>query len=233
MIEKYNLQGRVCHISTKEAAEKVVAAKARGIKVTAEIAPHHLYFDEEVIASAAEAILSREKIASSDVIKISQREALLALTKMFQVNPPIRQTKENRLALIAALKNGEIDYLATDHAPHTIEEKEKGMSGLTHLDTYGSFATWLMKEHGFTAQDIIRICSYNPANFLSSFTDKKYGKIAEGFVGCLTVIDTGHSSVVDKTKLKTKARWSPFEGVTFPGAPIYTIIKGKLNKTLW
>ncbi len=117
---------------------------------------------------------------------------------MFQVNPPIRQTKENCLALIAALKNGDIDYLAADHAPHTIAEKENGASGLPHLDTYGPFAAWLMAEHHFTPQEIARVCSFNPGKFMNNFTPIKYGKIAAGFVGSLTVLDMNRPINISK-----------------------------------
>ena len=148
--------------------------------------------------------------------------------KMFQVNPPIRQSEENRLALIQALKNGDIDYLATDHAPHTIPEKEKGTSGLPHLDTYGSFATWLMAEHNFTSQDIARVCSKNPSIFFNEFSDTRHGKIEAGYAGSLTIIDLGKKLKVKREKLKTKCGWSPFEGYEFPGSVVMTVVKGKV-----
>lgn len=201
LIEKYSLKGKICHISTTEGVEKIVAAKKRGVNVTTEVTPHHLYFDETMITPE-----SRVR---------------------FQVNPPIRQTKENRLALIEALKRGDIEYLATDHAPHTIEEKEKGMSGLTHLDTYGPFTTWLMKEHGFSPKDIERVASRNPGAFLSEFSGEKHGKIEEGYIGSLTIVDIKKPKVVRAEDLKTKCRWSPFEGVEFPGSVTMTIVKGK------
>jgi dihydroorotase len=201
LIEKYGIKGKICHCSTAEGLQKILAAKHRGLEVTVEVTPHHLYFDETM--------LTHEN------------------RKMFQVNPPIRQTKENRLALITALKNGDIDYLATDHAPHSIAEKEKAMSGLTHLDTYGPFTVWLMSEHKFTAQDIARVCAYNPGQFLNQFQDKKYGEIKEGFAGSLSIIDMNRPIKIEKSKLKTKASWSPFEGVSFRGSVPYTIIRGK------
>ncbi len=148
--------------------------------------------------------------------------------KMLQVNPPIRQSEENRLSLLNALKNGEIDYLATDHAPHTIEEKEKGISGLTHLDTYGPFVTWLMRKHNFTPADIARISSSNPGNFFNQFTTEKYGEIREGYVGSMTVIDMNNPITITKEILNTKNHWSPFLGMTFPGSVVMTIIKGKI-----
>lgn len=205
LIEKYNLFGKICHCSTIEGINKIIDAKRRGINVTVEVTPHHLYFSTEGGSASPGNV-----------------------DKMLQVNPPIRQTKENRLALISLLKNGDIDYLATDHAPHTIAEKEKGISGLTHLDTYGPFVTWLMQEHNFTAEEIFRVCSKNPANFLNNFLKESYGKIKEGYVGSLTIIDLNKSIKITKDILKTKCGWSPFEGVTFSGSVHMTIIKGKI-----
>ncbi|MDD5720905.1 MAG: amidohydrolase family protein [Candidatus Pacebacteria bacterium] len=205
LIEKYNLVGKICHCSTVLGINKIIDAKKRGINVTVEVTPHHLYFSAD-----AKALADRDE------------------TNMLQVNPPIRQSKENRLGLIAFLKNGDIDYLATDHAPHTIEEKGKGISGLTHLDTYGPFTAWLMQEHNFTAKEIERVCSYNPANFINNFISDKYGKIEKGYVGSLTILNLNKQITITKDKLKTKCGWSPFEGITFPGSVAMTIIKGKI-----
>ena len=202
LIEKYQLQGKICHASTMEGIQKIIEAKKRGVNVTVEVTPHHLYFDESMLT---------EKNHTS-----------------FQVNPPIRQSKENRLALIEALKKGDIDYIATDHAPHSQEEKEKGISGLTHLDTYGPFITWLMKEHNFTPQEVTRACSINPANFLNQFMNEKYGKIEKNFVGSLAIVDKNKSTLINKENLKTKNHWSPFLGITFPGRVVMTIVKGKI-----
>lgn len=218
LIEKYNLIGKICHASTIEAIEKIAVAKAKGLKVTVEVTPHHLFFDETIFNKNSRT--------------------------MFQVNPPIRQTKENRLALIEALRTGKIDYIATDHAPHSVEEKAKGMSGLTHLDTFGPFMSWLMTEHNFSAQDILRVCSKNPADFINEFDltptlswkgegesiKLKFGEIKEGFIGSLTILDLHKPFVVTSDKLKTKCHWSPFLGVKFPGSVTMTVIKGKVFK---
>ncbi len=202
LIEKYDLTGKICHCSTTQGMQKIIEAKARGVKISVEVTPHHLYFDETMI---------------KDFKRVE-----------FQVNPPIRQTKENRLALIEMLKKGDIDYLATDHAPHSVEEKEKGISGLTHLDTYGPFVSWLMKEHGFTEEEIAKVCSLNPGNFINEFVEGKYGSIEEGYIGSLTVIDMKKPIKVEKEMLKTKCKWSPFLGITFPGSVVMTVIKGKV-----
>ncbi len=203
LIEKYKINGKICHASTKEGLDKIIEARRKGLPVTVEVTPHHLYFDETMIGNSR---------------------------KIFQVNPPIRQSKENRLALIEMLRRGDIDYIATDHAPHTVEEKKIGISGLTHLDTYGAFTTWLMKEHSFTREDIVRVCSQNPGRFLNNFSKEHFGEIRESSVGSLTVIDMEKTIKISKDNLKTRAGWSPFEGVIFPGSVVMTIIKGKILK---
>ena len=147
---------------------------------------------------------------------------------MLQVNPPIRQTKENRLAMINFLKNGQIDFWATDHAPHSLEEKTKGMSGIPHLDTYGSFVTCLVKEHDFIPIEIARVSSLNPGNFLNKFVAATYGKIEVGLVASFTILGMDQEIKITKEILKTKSGWSPFEGVTFPGRVVMTIVKGKV-----
>ena len=201
LIAKYGLKGKLCHYSTREGLRKIVDAKSRQIDVTCEVTPHHLYFDETVLTE----------------------ENRLWL----QMNPPIRG-RDDRVELIERLKCGDIDYLATDHAPHTVEEKQKGISGVPHLDTYGAFATWLMKEHGFSPQDIARVCSYNPGRFVNDFSEQKFGRIEEGYVGSLTVIDMSNPTRVSSDRLKTKCGWSPFKGVVFPGRVASTVVRGMI-----
>jgi dihydroorotase len=147
------------------------------------------------------------------------------------MNPPLRG-REDRLAMIEALRSGEIDYLATDHAPHSLEEKGKGTSGVPHLDTYGAFTTWLMAEHGFTTEEIARVCAANPGRFVQPYLSQSYGKgfgrVEEGYVGSLTVLDLKTSYVVTRQSLKTKCGWSPFEGVSFPGSVRHTVVRGRV-----
>ncbi len=218
LIKKYQLQGKICHVSTAEGLNKIVAAKKQGINVTCEVAPHHLYFDESIF----------------EVVGAGLGRPLLVTRQFLQVNPPLRKTSD-QMALIKGLKDRSIDYLATDHAPHTVAEKAKGlptgqagMSGMPHLDTYGPFASWLIQEHQFKPEDIARVCSFNPGKFLNQFSQNKYGKIEPGFAGSLTIIDMNRPIKIEKSMLKTKCAWSPFEGMTFPGSVVYTIIKGKI-----
>lgn len=208
LIVRYDLVGKLCHYSTKGGLEMIAAAKARGVRVTAEAAPHHLFFDDSML---------------TDTNRLWLR-----------MNPPLRG-REDRLALIRALREGVVDYLATDHAPHTLEEKRSGRSGVPHLDTYGAFATWLMAEHGFTAKDIARVCAYNPGNFVKEFLPRRfgngYGVIAPGYVGSLTILNPDAPFAVRREEMKTKCGWSPFEGYTLPGRVTYTVLEGKVYPT--
>lgn len=205
LIERYELQGKLCHYSTGDGLKKIAAAKARGVRVTAEATPHHLFFDDSMLTE----------------------ENRLWL----QMNPPLRG-REDRLALIEALRSGVVDYIATDHAPHTLEEKMEGVSGVPHLDTYGAFATWLMAEHGFTPMDIARVCAYNPGRFVKEFLPQGFGKgfgvVEAGYAGSLTIVDPKAPMVVRREEMKTKCGWSPFEGYTLPGRVTYTVLRGKV-----
>lgn len=135
--------------------------------------------------------------------------------------------------MIEALRSGLVDYIATDHAPHTIAEKMKGVSGVPLLDTYGAFATWLMAEHSFTAEEIARVCAWNPGRFVKEFLPASfgegYGKVAPGYVGSLTILDMQTPWLVTREQMKTKCAWSPFEGVTFPGRVRYTVLQGRVH----
>jgi dihydroorotase len=205
LIEKYELVGKLCHYSTGDGLKLIAAAKAKGLRVTAEVTPHHLFFDDTMLTD----------------------ENRLWL----QMNPPLRG-RADRLALIEALRSGLLDFIATDHAPHTLAEKATGVSGVPHLDTYGAFTTWLMKEHGFTPQQIARVCAFNPGEwvrkFLPSGFGNGYGRIEPGYVGSLTIVQPDAPYVVRRETMKTKCAWSPFEGFTLPGRVRYTVLRGKV-----
>jgi dihydroorotase len=207
LIERYQLRGKLCHFSTGEGMRDVIAAKQRGLRVTCEVTPHHLYFDDTML---------------NDENRL-----------WLQMNPPLRGP-EDRLAMIEALRTGAIDYLATDHAPHTLEEKQRGTSGVPHLDTYGAFTTWLMKEHGFTPQQIARVCAWNPGQFVREYLPQGsgygFGRVEAGYLGSLTILDMQTPYTVRRETLRTKCGWSPFEGVTFPGSVRHTIVRGRVYR---
>jgi dihydroorotase len=212
MIEKYHLKGKLCHYSSGEGLRLIREARSRGAKVLIEVTPQHLYFD---------------------IDQIDETER-----KSFQMNPPIRFMKD-RVALMTALKDGEIDFLATDHAPHTKEEKEKGTSGLTGLDTFGPFVTWLISE-GIDPKLIAKVASENPGDFFNQFLPswskisslfssmgKGAGYIRPGYRANFTVLNLKKPLTVTKEKLKTKVAHSPFMDITFPGQVEALIIGGK------
>jgi dihydroorotase len=205
LIEKYELLGKLCHYSTGDGLVKVREAKERGLRVTCEVTPHHLFFDDLMIT--------------------------VENAPWLQMNPPLRGVSD-RLAMIEALRDRTIDYIATDHAPHTVEENAKGISGVPHLDTYGAFATWLIAEHGFSACEIARVCAYNPGRFVNEFLPaafgKGYGLVEPGYVGSLTILDLNTPYEVTRESVKTKCGWSPFEGFQFPGSVRATVIRGKV-----
>jgi dihydroorotase len=199
MIEKYHLVGKLCHYSVGEGLPLIRAAKAKGVSVTAEVTPHHVFFDTAQITPANR--------------------------PWMQMNPPLRSPAD-RAAMLAALRDGTADYLATDHAPHTLAEKERGVSGQPHLDTYGPFVTWLLVEQGFTPERIAAICSANPGAFVNAYQKEKWGRLLPGYVGSLTVLDLKKPTTVRRADLKTKCGWSPFEGVTFPGSVAAVFVRG-------
>ena len=212
LIEKYNLIGKLCHYSSHEGLQLIRNARSRGVNVSIEVTPQHLYFDLEHLGESQ--------------------------LKSFQMNPPIRH-QHDREALKIALRNGEIQYLATDHAPHTTEEKEKGTSGLTGLDTYAGFVTWLLSE-GFSPKLIAKVTAENPGDFHNQFLDSwnlldqkntnlglGIGYLKPGFMANFTILQTNIPNTITVDKLRTKVLHSPFLGVTFPGSLKSLFIKGK------
>ncbi|PJZ68334.1 amidohydrolase [Leptospira perolatii] len=205
LIEKYDLQGKLCHYSTKDGLQKIIDAKKRGVKVTCEVTPTHLYFDKSMLTDENR--------------------------HWFQMNPPLRGP-EDKKALLEGVKDGWIDYLATDHAPHSIEEKKKGTSGISQLDTYSLFVTWLHRSAGLSLGIISKICSENPGSFINEFLPSEYGKgygfVEAGYCGSFTVLNFHKETIFQKEDIKSKSGWSPFEGVTFPGSISSVIDRGIL-----
>lgn len=199
MIEKYGLTGKLCHYSVGEGLSLIRQAKEKGLPVTAEVTPHHVYFDTSMLTPDNR--------------------------PWMRMNPPLRSPAD-REQMLEALRDGTADYLATDHAPHMVVEKEQGISGQPHLDTYGQFVTWLMVEKGFSPERIAAICSANPGAFVNPYCKQKFGRLLPGYVGSLTVLNLQKPHTVARADLKTLCGWSPFENVTFPGSVEAVIIGG-------
>jgi dihydroorotase len=198
--DSYGLEAHICHLSTARGLELIRRARARGQSVTCEVTPHHLYYDLD-------------------------NAGAFGHPEYLQSNPPLR-SRLDRIALLEGLAKGDIDALATDHAPHTIEEKESGTSGVTHLDTLGAFVFWLLAE-GLSLQAVARACAENPGRFISRFLPARHGKIAPGYVGSLTILKR-EGEIIRRSSLKTRAGWSPFEGRDFGGRVSHTVLRGRI-----
>ena len=191
----------ISHLSTAIGLDEVRRARASGLSMTCEVAPHHLFFDDE----------NRHQFP---------RGAWL------QMNPPLR-SPHDRAVLKEALLSGEIELLATDHAPHSLDENARGISGVPLLDTFGAFMTWLVDE-GFPWDVVVERASRSPARLYRPFIDGELGALVAGHPASFSVIGTRSPWTVTSKDLCTRARWSPFEGVTFPGSVRMTVVRGKL-----
>ena len=195
----------VCHVSTAGSVEIVRAAKAKGIKVTAEVTPHHLLLTDE---SAHE------------------------YDARFKVNPPLR-TNTDVVALRDALADGTIDIVATDHAPHPVEHKECEWSeaafGMVGLETALSIVQLTMVETGLLDwAGIARVMSYQPAVIGS--VEKVAGTIEEGRVADLVFVDAGARSSLTVESLAGKSINSPYLGMELPGRVVHTVRHGYFTK---
>lgn len=200
LIRQYDLTGKLCHYSVADGLPLIRAAKREGLAVTAEVTPHHVFFDTATITETNRGWM--------------------------QMNPPLRSPAD-REEMLTALRDGTADYLATDHAPHTLEEKKKGASGQPHLDTFGSFVTWLLVDQGFAPERIASICSANPGSFVNPYQAEKFGRLLPGYVGSLTVLNLHKPETIVREKLRTLCGWSPFEGITFPGRVEAVFVRGQ------
>ncbi len=212
---KHGLRTHICHVSTKRAVQ-LIAEYNRGAvrRATCEVTPHHLFFSVDgptVNAEGSDAVARPELLGS---------------------NPPLR-SEEDRRFLIDALRNGLIDVLATDHAPHTLEDKGRGTPGAPHLDTLGGFAGWLMVRCGFTPQRIAEILSRDPARIMAPYLAEPHGVMYPGAVASFTEIDLERTTevhgdrIIGRGPLQTRCGWSPFDGIRLPAAVSRTIIRGR------
>jgi dihydroorotase len=191
----------VCHVSTAGSVEILRWAKARGIAVTAEVTPHHLF-------------LTHERVRSYDPV--------------FKVNPPLR-TDEDVHALRQALADGTIDIVATDHAPHPVEAKDcewdVAAMGMTGLETALSVVQTSMVDTGLLDwAGIARRMSELPARI--GRVPGQGRPLAVGEPANLTLIDPAARWVVDPRTMQTKGRNTPFRGIELPGQVIATIHRG-------
>lgn len=190
----------ICHVSTKTSVALVRDAKRRGVKVTAETAPH--YFS------------------------LTERE-LLRGDADYRMNPPLR-TQADVDAIVEGLQDGTLDAIATDHAPHTVKDKADfaaAPNGSIGMET--SFAvgcTYLVKSGLLSLDELVRKMSTNPAEIL----EINAGRICKGAPADIALIDIDEQWTVDENKLHGKSKNTPFKGKTLCGKVKKTIMDGKV-----
>ena len=194
----------IAHISTVGSARIIRNAKARGVKVTCETAPHYFTLTDG---------------------------ALLGYNTNAKMNPPLRSAADVA-AMKAGLADGTIDAIATDHAPHHPDEKDVefnlALNGIVGLETSLPLSLRLVEEGCFDLTALVALMSCNPAKILGL----ERGTLKPGAVADVTVIDPEKQWQVSAEKLETKSKNTPFLGWQMKGAAAYTIVKGQVvNKT--
>lgn len=191
----------LCHCSTEESVKMVKFAKSAGLPITAEVCPHHF-------------------ILTSDDIPEDNGN--------YKMNPPLRSIKDVE-ALKRGLKDGIMDVIATDHAPHAAEEKEKSMAeaafGIVGIETSASLTyTVLVKPGILSIMDMAEKMSGNPAKILG-LSDK--GSVSEGKIADLVIFDPRKKYRIDKSTFESKGKNTPFDGFEVTGEVVYTLVAGK------
>lgn len=190
----------IAHVSTKGSVEIIRRAKERGVRVTAETAPHYFSLTEEAVSGYD------------------------SLAKM---NPPLR-TEEDRVAIVDGIKDGTLDAIATDHAPHSQLEKElefpRAANGIIGLETAVPLTLELVRQRHISPVEMIRLLSYAPSSILSL----KSGRISGNAPADLTVIDTDFQWEVSRSTIHSKAVNTPFSGKRMKGKAVLTVMDGKI-----
>jgi dihydroorotase len=192
-------QYHVLHISTAEAIDAVRRAKAKGLKVTCEAAPHHFTLTDE---------------------------AVLEYRTCSKMNPPLRAEKD-RLAVIAGLKDGTIDAIATDHAPHDAESKDVPLQqasfGIVGLEAMLPLALSLYHRGEMPLMDVLAAMTYKPADIIHV----PAGRLKKGARADLVVIDLNTPWVMQNAAFASKSKNSPFDGMAVKGRAVRTVVGGE------
>ena len=201
--ETNNVRGHICHISTKTSKNMIRDAKKRGVKITCETCPHYFTFTvDEVLKSGTNA----------------------------KMNPPLREEKD-RQAIIEGLKEGTIDCIITDHAPHSEKEKSQDLSkapnGIIGFETALSAEIMNLVDPGHIDYlNLVRLTSYTPSKLLH--IDDETGSIETGKRADITIFDPNEEYLYTKDMIVSKSKNSPFIGKNLKGRVKYTIVNGKI-----
>ncbi len=200
--ESLDIPVHICHVSTYSGVGLIRSAKARGVKVTAETCPHYFILTDDIITS---------------------------FDTNTKVNPPVREERD-RLAIIEGLKDGTLDCIVTDHAPHALKDKQVeynlaafGMSGIE--TSFPLSYTYLVRTGALTLSGLAEKMSFNPSEILNLGA----GEIKEGAPADLTVADLGEKYVIDSGKFLSKGKNTPFNGYEVYGKVLYTIVDGNIK----
>ncbi len=193
----------ICHMSTKEEALLIANEKKSRKSVSCEVTPHHLFLT-----------------ADSETAK--------KLGNYVKVNPPLR-AKEDVAALWKAINSGEIDMVATDHAPHLPEEKEQDYwtapAGMPGLQTMLPLMLDAVNKNRISLQQLIKLTSENPA---AIFRIQGKGRIAVGMDADITLVDLKEEKTIKNEDMLTKCGWTPFDGWKVKGVVVATIVNGNI-----
>lgn len=200
LAEKTGCRYHVCHISTKESVQLIREAKKRGVPVTCETAPHYLVLCEDDLQEDGR----------------------------FKMNPPLRSAAD-RQALIEGVQDGTIDVIATDHAPHSAEEKARGLKGsamgVVGLETaFPVLYTKLVKTGVISLKRLVQMMSARPREIFGLAG----GKIEPGAPADLCLIDPERVFTVEPDKFKSKGRATPFAGMQLQGVNLLTLRRGEI-----
>jgi len=193
----------IYHMSSKEGVQLVKEAKEKGINVTAETGPHYLLLDCNYM----------KKVGS-----------------ILKMNPPIR-SRENGEALWKGLLDGIVEVIATDHSPHSPEEKIKeniweAIPGFTGVETSVPLMLTQVNEGRLSINSYVKLASENPARLFNLYPRK--GTIQVGSDADFTIVDMEREGVIQSEKLHSKTKITPFDGWRVKGLPIYTIVRGRI-----
>ena len=202
LAESLNVPVHICHVSTYSGVRLIRDAKKAGVKVTAETCPHYFAVTDEIVTG---------------------------FDTNTKVNPPIREEKDKQ-AILAGLKDGTLDCIVTDHAPHHANDKNVEYNlaafGISGIETSFGFAvTYLYKTGVLTLNELADKMSAAPARILGL----EGGEIAEGKPADLTIADLDESYVVEPEKFVSKGKNNPFGGYKLHGVVKYTIVDGEIK----
>jgi len=202
LVKESKIRAHFCHVSSAAGLNAFLTAKKMGLSVTCEVTPHHLF-------------LSHEQLKRCQTIAL--------------VHPPLRTSKDIK-ALWNALTRGLIDTIASDHAPHTIEEKEAKSiweikPGIPGLETTLPLLLTQVNEGKLALSDLVKMTSEKPAEILNL---KDRGSLDQGYLADFVVVDIHRKHKIDSSRFLSKAKYSPFDGWKVRGKPIKTFVNGQL-----